>query len=92
MPRHPLGEQAMTAAERQARFRAARVTGTPPLRLRQLIDHRSRNRRWHNAVATLTALQAEAAAWLEILPANLPGSASAGALQAIEPPRGFGRE
>jgi hypothetical protein len=48
-------------------------------------------------------LQAEYAAWLEALPANLQDSAIAEALQAIsdldlgelhaiEPPRGFGRD
>jgi hypothetical protein len=48
-------------------------------------------------------LQAEYATWLESLPANLHDSATAvalqaiveldlGELQAIEPPRGFGRD
>jgi hypothetical protein len=48
-------------------------------------------------------LQAEYATWLEALPDNLHGSATAAALQAIceldlgelqatEPPRGFGRD
>ena len=32
MPRHPWGERAMTAAERQARYRAARAIGTPVVR------------------------------------------------------------
>jgi hypothetical protein len=51
----------------------------------------------------LVDLQAEYAAWLEALPANLRDSATAetlqaicdldlGELQAIEPPRGFGRD
>jgi hypothetical protein len=51
----------------------------------------------------LLALQAEYAAWLENLPANLQDSATAealvaiceldlGGLQTIEPPRGFGRD
>jgi hypothetical protein len=51
----------------------------------------------------LVGLQAEYAAWLEALPANLHDSNLAetleairgldlGELQAIEPPRGFGRD
>ena len=103
MPRPPRGERAMTAAERQARYRAARITGTPIVRPRRPADHRSRAQRWHDTVATLTALQAEYAAWLEALPINLQESATAqallaiceldlGELQAIEPPRGFGRD
>jgi hypothetical protein len=103
MPRQPLGERAMTAAERQARYRAARATGTPPVRTRRPAEHRSRAQRWHDAVATLTALQTEYAIWLESLPANLQEGATAQALQAscdldlselqaTEPPRGFGRD
>src|SRR5215213_2550057 len=34
-------------------------------------DHRRRAQRWHDAVATLTALQTEYAIWLESLPVNL---------------------
>ena len=103
MPRPPLGEHAMTAAERQARYRAARIAGTPIVRTRRPAAHRSRAQRWHDTVATLTTLQAEYAAWLESLPANLQEGATAQALQAIceldlgelqdiEPPRGFGRD
>src|SRR5919202_1933999 len=103
MPRPPLGERAMTAAERQARYRAARMASTPIVRPRRPADHRGRAQRWRDTVATLTALQAEYATWLESLPANLHDSATAVALQAIveldlgelqgiEPPRGFGRD
>jgi len=103
MPRQPIGEKPMTDAERQARYLAARAAGTPLIRIRQPTDHRSRIRRWQDAVAALTALQAEYAAWLEALPANLQDSTTAealqaicdldlGELQAIEPPRGFGRD
>src|SRR5664279_280370 len=60
-------------------------------------------RRWHDTIAVLVDLQAEYAAWLEGLPTNLQDSAIAealqaicdldlGELQAIEPPRGFGRD
>ena len=103
MPRKPIGETAMSDAERQARCRAARATGTPAVRTRRPADHRSRARRWHDAVAELTALQAQYAAWLEALPGNLQDSATADALQricdldldelqAVDPPRGFGRD
>lgn len=103
MPPHPIGEKPMTNAERQARYRAARAAGTPLTRTRRPADHRSRSRRWLDAVATLTALQAEYAAWLEALPTSLHDSGTGAALQAIceldlselqavEPPRGFGRD
>ena len=103
MPRKPIGEAAMTDAERQARYRAARAAGTPVLRIRRPADHRGRARRWCDAVAALAALQGEYANWLAGLPANLRDSATAealaaicdldlGELQAVEPPRGFGRD
>ena len=103
MPRQPLGERAMTAAERQARYRAARAIGTPVLRTRRPTEHRSRAQRWHDAVTTLTVLRTEYAIWLESLPVNLQEGATAQALQAtcdldlsalqtIEPPQGFGRD
>jgi hypothetical protein len=103
MPRQSIGDRPMTDAERQARYRAARAAGTPVIRTRRPADHRSRARRWHDTIAVLVGLQAEYAAWLEALPANLQDSAIAEALQAIcdldlgelhaiEPPRGFGRD
>src|SRR5947209_8258217 len=103
MPRKPIGERAMTDAERQARYRAARAAGMPAIRTRRPADHRSRARRWRDAVAELMALQAQYAAWLETLPANLQDGPTAealqricdldlGELQATEPPRGFGRD
>ena len=71
--------------------------------MRRPADHRSRARRWKEAVAELLQLQAQYAAWLEALPDNLRDSATAEALQAIcdldltelvtiEAPRGFGRD
>ncbi len=103
MPRPLIGEQAMTDAERQARYRAARAAGAPVIRTRRPADHRGRTRRWHDAVTVVTALQAEYVAWLDALPDSLRQSATAEALQAIcdldlselqavEPPRGFGRD
>ena len=103
MPRKPIGERAMTDAERQTRHRAARATGTQVTRTRRPADHRSRARRWHDVVAELMVLQAQYAAWLDALPTNLQDSATADVLQricdldldelqGIEPPRGFGRD
>jgi hypothetical protein len=103
VPRKSIGERAMTDAERQARYRAARAAGTPAIRTRRLNDHRSRAQRWRDAVAELTALQAQYIAWLEALPENLQETTTAEALQAIcdldlcelqaiDPPRGFGRD
>ena len=68
-----------------------------------MVDRRSRIQRWHDTIAGLTDLQEEYAAWLEALPANQRDSTMAEALgaivdldlselQAIEPPRGFGRD
>jgi hypothetical protein len=103
MPRKPIGETAMTDAERQVRYRAARAAGTPVIRTRRPADHRGRARRWNDHVAGLVEAQIEYAAWLDSLPDNLRDSALAEALQAIcdldftelqavEPPRGFGRD
>ena len=103
MPRPSIGETAMTGAERQARWRAARETGETVIRIRQPADRRSRIRRWNDTIAAAVELQAEYAAWLDALPDNQQDSALADALraiveldlselQAIEPPRGFGRD
>jgi len=103
MPRKPIGETAMTDAERQARYRAARAAGKPIIRVRRPNDHRGRARRWTDHVAGLVEAQLEYAAWLDSLPDNLQDSATADALRAIrdldltepraiEPPRGFGRD
>ena len=99
----PLGDKAMTAAERQARFRATHADGTPRIRYRRPVDRRSRAQRWQEAVAELVALQDYYRTWLNALPQNLEASATAEALRAIcdldlsdiesvEPPRGFGRD
>ena len=110
MPRKPIGETAMTDAERQARYRAARATehakegtGVPVVRVHRPADHRGRARRWADHVAGLVQAQIEYAAWLESLPDSLQDGATAEALQticdldlselqAIIPPRGFGRD
>ena len=93
----------MTGAERQARYRAARADGVPIIRVCRPADRRSRIQRWTDAVTALTDLQVEYGGWLEALPVNRQDSATAEALraiidldlselQAIEPPRGFGRD
>ena len=72
-------------------------------RIRRPLDHRSRAKRWCDAISELTTLQGHYAAWLEALPENLQDSATAEALhaicdldltelQTIVPPRGFGRD
>ena len=103
MPRKPIGSAAMTDAERQARCRAARAVGKSATRPPQPADRRSRAQRWRDAVAQLTELQKGYAAWFETLPDTLRDTTTAEALQAIcdidlsdlqavEPPRGFGRD
>ena len=103
MPRKSIGDRPMTDAERQARCRAARAASHPATRTQRRANHRSRSSRWHDAVAELVALQAEYDAWLGALPDTLQDTATAEALrticefdlsdlQAIDPPRGFGRD
>ena len=103
MPRPSLGETPMTGAERQARYRAGHAAGQPVIRVRRPVDRRSRIQRWNDTISALVDLQAEYAAWLEALPENQQDSAMAETLraiaeldllelQAIEPPRGFGRD
>ncbi len=103
--RKPAGEQALSNAERQARYRANRVT-TPVeviTRPRRPTDRRSRPQRWRDAVKELLDLQAIYADWLATLPDGLRASRMAEALEAIadldltdlaecQPPRGYGRD
>ena len=100
--RPPQGPQALTGAERQARWRA-RHAGAPAIRYRRPADRRSRPQRWYDAVAELVALQSEYQQWFEALPEAFQDTATGDALQAIvdfdlseladlEPPRGFGRD
>jgi hypothetical protein len=103
--RKPDGEHALSNAERQARHRARRVTQPAAViaRPRRPTDRRSRPQRWRDAVVELLELQAEYAAWLDVLPDSLRDSATAEALEAIAdldltaldetmPPRGYGRD
>jgi hypothetical protein len=103
MPRPSVNDEPMTGAERQARYRAAHAAGVPVVRTRRAIDRRSRSQRWNDTIAAAVELQAEYADWLDALPDNQHDSALAEALravveldlselQAVEPPRGFGRD
>ena len=103
--RKPDGEHALSNAERQARYRANRMTALVEVATRpqhRPADRRSRPQRWHDAVKDLLDLQAAYADWLAILPDGLRGSRTAEALETIvdldltdlaecEPPRGYGR-
>ena len=93
----------MSPAERQARRRAKlrRHTPGPPATATRRIAPRPK--RWAAAVAALVNLQEEYRAWLDNLPPNLESSPLADKLQAIaeldleelqaiEPPRGYGRD
>ena len=103
MPRPSIGETAMTGAERQARYRTMHANGAPVIRIRRPVDRRSRIQRWNDTIAAAVELQVEYADWLDALPDNQQDSALAEALraiveldlselQALEPPRGFGRD
>ena len=100
--RKPQGDQPLTGAERQARYRA-RHARAPVVRYRRPADRRSRHQRWCDVVAELVALQSECAQWFEALPEPFRDTATGEALQAIidldldeisaiEPPRGFAHD
>jgi hypothetical protein len=100
--RKPEGDQPLTGAERQARYRA-RHARAPVVRSRRPADRRSRRQRWSDAVAELVVLQSDYTQWFEALPETLRDTATGEALQtlvdfdldellAIEPPHGFGRD
>lgn len=100
----PEDRQALSNAERQARYRTRKAEQTgATIRYRRPADRRTRPQRWHDAVVELLALQAEYIAWSDALPDGLRDTATAEALQAIvdldlseladiEPPRGYGRD
>jgi hypothetical protein len=99
----PIGERALTGAERQARHRARQAEGAPVVRFRKPKDRRSRVQRWRDAVGELLLIQADCQQWLDGLSETLAHSATADALRAIcdldlsdleviEPPRGYGRD
>lgn len=94
---------ALTNAERQRRYRERRSEQQPAVKYRRPKDRRSRPERWRDAVQTLLDLQAEYQGWLDNLPDNLRESAAGeklaaicaydfADLEALEPPKGFGRD
>ena len=94
---------ALTPAEKQRRYRERLRDGQRPVRWRRPKDRRSAPQRWRDAVAELLDLQAR---WTEIheaLPESMAGSEygerlaevaglDLSGIEAIEPPRGYGRD
>ncbi len=94
---------ALTNAERQARYRERSKAGESRIRYRRPADRRSRPQQWNDAVQTLLELQEQYRQWQDALPESLAGSATAelleqvcdldlSVLEAVELPRGFGRD
>jgi hypothetical protein len=89
MGRRPEGEQALTGAERQARYRLRPGRGQgqeqAPVQVmpRRLPRGPTLSRRWNDIVAGLVALRAEYARWLDALPEATRESATGEALQAM---------
>ena len=103
MPRPRIGVLPMTPAQRQARRRVQLRRDHQPSPAPLAQRSPPRPHRWAAAVATLIALQDEYCAWLDNLPTSLEGSRLAEKLQAIteldleelqaiDPPRGYGRD
>lgn len=103
--RKPEGEQALSNAERQARYRARHLAQPAPVAThpRCPADRRSRPQRWRDAVNELLMIQTTYANWLTALPDGLRASSIAESLEAIveldltdlaeiELPRGYGRD
>jgi hypothetical protein len=91
------------AHHKRAHHKDDRPSPVVRVRYRRPADRRSRPQRWDDAVAELLALQAEFVAWHDALPEGFRDTATAEALraiaeldltelQAIIPPRGFGRD
>jgi hypothetical protein len=83
--RKPEGEQALSNAERQARYRARHLVQPALLTTRphHPADRRSRPQRWRDAITELLAIQAAYANWLAALPDGLRGSSTAEVLEAM---------
>ncbi len=105
MGRRPESDQAMTGAERQARYRERQAAMPAPRAARPRTQPRGRSRllRWNAAIAEIIGLQAEYVRWFEALPEALRDTPTGEALQAIvdldldeliaiQPPRGYGRD
>jgi len=93
MGRTPEGEQALTGAERQARYRErinlahglaeAPDANQPPAAPRKPPRGPSLARRWDDTVAGLVSLQVAYGRWLEALPEATRDTATGEVLQAI---------
>ena len=101
MLRHRIGPIPLSGAPRPAPRQAA--PANPRAARNTVPAHLPRPKRWAAAVAALVNLQEEYRAWLDNLPPNLESSPLAHKLQAIaeldleelqaiEPPRGYGRD
>ena len=101
----PAERSAAYRARRKAE--AADVAAKPPvvIRYRRPADRRSRPQQWADAVQTLAGLLDQFEAWRDKLPSSLADSPTAEALdtvlelrghvedlQAVELPKGFGRD
>jgi hypothetical protein len=93
MGRTPEGDQALTGAERQARYRGrinlahhpadAPGANKPSAAPRGPARGASLSRRWSDTVARLAGLQVEYARWLEAMPEATRDTATGEALLAI---------
>ena len=103
MSRARIGAAPMSSAERQARRRARLRHQRPDSPVPPTQRLAPRPVRWATATATLLRLQEEYRDWLDNLPPNLESSALADKLQtivdldldelqAVELPRGYGRD
>lgn len=89
--RKPIGKQAMTGAQHQARYRARLKQKQAELKKEHRalriqankLDRRNRPQRWADAVQELMDLQAEYQEWLDNLPDTLQDSPTAMALRAV---------
>jgi len=106
-PMSPAERQARHRAKQREHSQTVSTPAAPAppkgTRGRRLARPLSRTERWATAVATLLAVQQEYRSWFENLPANLEGSRLAEKLeaiceldlqelQAIDLPRGYGRD
>ncbi len=100
-----LALMALTGAERMARLRERQRAGEKPVRFRRPKDRRSRPQVWQEAVETLLDCLDAYQGWRDNLPPGVADSAVAERLdtvlelrelveqlQAVELPRGFGRD
>src|SRR5271165_5781660 len=101
----PAERSAAYRARRKATAEAAPIKPPVVVRYRRPADRRSRPQQWADAVQTLADLLDHFQEWRDKLPASLTNSATAEALdvvlelrghvddlQAVELPKGFGRD